>query len=519
MTDPLPNQFRRHLATEQNETEHAPRKFSIRAIIALILLMIVAALLGLFVFSQTSMRLDEAQSLFQVSRPVPGLLNLVGQDVHVPGYHLLLHYWLVLFGNMGDRIVIARYMSLVFFIALIPAIYILVRQVFDRRVAMFAAILVSISPFLQWYGSEARMYAMLALITVLHQIVFIKLYRKGYAVHWVWFVVTAILGLYTHYFFTFVLLTEALFYFMYRKKFLPGSFIKFVISAILAISALAPWLVYVRSLGLASNTQPYLPVPSSGDLFNTYAQFIFGFQGDYLNTVIIATWPIIVLFAFWALRKNRRITPELMFFVLAAILPVVGAFVISILIKPFFLSRYLVVSLPALFILIAWFISIYPPIVRRIVQSGLLALTIILLCVEILNPNTPVKEDYKQAVAYLDKNATSRDAIVATAPFTIYPIEYYYNDGPAKLTTQPIWDRFEQGSVPAFDESKLEKETKDNVAAYQYAWLVLSYDQGYNDKILKYYDTHYQRVTTEQFSPGLVVYQYKLSYAPQLKIE
>ena len=510
-------EFSRHIIPD-GETKRGERKYSIRAAILLVALMIIATLLGVLVFTHTSMRLDEAQSLFQVSRDIPGLMNLVGQDVHVPGYHLLLHYWLILFGNLGDQIIVARYLSLVFLVALIPSIYILVRQVFNRRVAMLAAILVSISPFLQWYGSEARMYSMLALITVLHQIVFLKVFRKGHAAHWVWFVVTAIIGLYTHYFFGFVLVTEALFYFIYRKRFLPGSLSKFIIAAVLSLSALAPWLLFVKSLGLASNTQPYLPVPSSGDLFNTYAQFIFGFQVDYLNTIIISLWPGIVILAFWALRKNHRLTPELFFFMLAAVLPVLAAFIISILVKPFFLSRYLVVSLPAMFILLSWFLSIYPKIIRRVMQTGLIVVTVALLVIEIISPNTPVKEDYKQAVSYLYANASSQDVIVASAPFTIYPIEYYYNNGPSKLTTQPIWNRFGQGSVPAFDANKLPAETQANVASYQHAWLVLSYDQGYNAKILKYYDGHYQRLNMKKFSQGLIVYEYKLRYDPGISI-
>lgn len=502
------------------------RKYSFAAAVILALLMAVAGALGLLVFTHTSLRLDEAQSLFQVSRDIPGLLNQVGQDVHVPGYHILLHFWLQLLDGTpvdtvlagGQQIVLARYMSLVFFVALIPSIYLLARQVFNRRVGIFAAVLIAISPFMGWYGSEARMYSMLALITVLHQLVFLKVMRKGHAAHWVWFVVTGIIGIYTHYFFSFVLLTEAVFFLFYRRRFLPGSFAKFVVSAVLVLGAIAPWLVYVKSLGLASNTQPYLPVPSSGDLFNTYAQFIFGFQTDYLNTIIVALWPALVLFAFWALRRNHRTSPELFFFLLAAVLPVAGAFIISILIKPFFLSRYLVVSLPALFILISWFLSNYGAIVRRIVQLGLIALTLVLLAVEIISPNTPVKEDYKQAVGYLSAHASSQDVIVASAPFTIYPIEYYYGNGPAKLTTQPIWNRFEQGSVPAFDASQLAAQTKENVGSYQHAWLILSYDQGYNDKILKYYDGHYERLTAKTFSKGLTVYEYRVRYDPELKL-
>jgi uncharacterized membrane protein len=444
------------------------------------------------------------------------MLYLIAQDVHVPLYHTLLHYWQVFFGN---DIYTARLMSVVFFLATIPAVYLLGSYVYKRRVGLFAALLVTISPFINWYGSEARMYSMLAFFTVIHQFAFIKLFREGKPSHWVWFTVTAILGIYTHYFFAFVLLTEAIFFLMYSKKFAPKKALrKFVISAAVVVGSLLPWLYYVYTLGSASNTKPNLSEPTSIDLFNTYAQFIFGFQSDTFNTVIISLWPIIVLLAFFGLQKTNKVSKETIFFITAAVAPVIVAFIISVTVRPFYQSRYLIVALPALFIFISWAISIYPKKISIILRSLLVLAISGLFIVQIVNRDTPVKEDYQQAVGYLNEKATSQDVIVLSAPFTIYPTEYYYEGG-AKVTTQPIWNRFEQGSVPAFDPSKLENEVEKNTGSYQTAWLMLSYDQGYNDKIKKYYDTHFTQLTKKEFSKNLWVYSYKIRYDPSISIE
>lgn len=478
-------------------------------------MMAFATYIGVTIFAQTSMRLDEAQSLFQTNRDMAGVLNLVAQDVHVPLYHTLLHYWQILLGN---DIFTARMMSLVFFVLLIPAVFTLTTYVYKRSVGLFAALLVTISPFLSWYGSEARMYSLLALLTVLHQFAFIKIFREGKSIHWVWFTLTAVLGIYTHYFFAFVILCEAVFFLLYRHDFAAKkAFRKFLLSGVIVVLALAPWLYYVLQLGAASNTQPNLGEPTSVDLFNTYSQFIFGFQVDSLNTIIVSLWPVVVLLAFFALQRNKKISKETIFFVLAATVPVIAAFVVSITVRPFYQSRYLIAALPALLIVIAWLVSIYPRLIAVLLRIAIVALTLWLFMVQAISPETPVKEDYRGAINYLNENTSLQDVIIVSAPFTIYPTEYYY-EGTAKVTTQPIWNRFEQGSVPGFDPSRLAEEVKQNTESYQTAWLMLSFDQGYNDEIRKYYDRNFERTSAREFSKELWVYSYKIRYDEPISI-
>lgn len=488
------------------------------AVYGLLLLMVAfAVFFSLNVFAQTSLRLDEAQSLFQVNRDIPGMLNLVAQDVHVPGYHTLLHFWMIIF---GQGIFVARLLSLVFFVGTILMTYVLASYALGRRsIGLFAALLITISPFMNWYGSEARMYTMLSFATVLHVYFLIKIMRESTPNRWILWTLTAVFGLYTHYFFVFVLLSEFIAIIMLRKKFAGRhQFKKFIVAGAIAGLSLLPWVLYVYSLGFASNTQPALTEPSAGDLFDTYAQFIFGFQVPAVNTLIVSLWPVMVLLAFFALQISKKKIPhEITIFVLLATIPVLSAFIISVTVKPFFLSRYLIVSLPPLFIFIAWILTRYRRSIARVVSVLLVIGIGLLFTVQVLSPNTPVKEDYRDAVQYLETNAGPSDVIVLSAPFTIYPVEYYYH-GQSKLTTQPIWNRFESGSVPAYDPSKVAEETKENVDSYQHAWLMLSYDQGYNEKLKDYYDAHYERIAEKKFSPGLSVYEYRLRYDKPLSL-
>lgn len=493
---------------------------AVRRVMSYLFLLLMAGFaifFGLTVFGQSSIRLDEAQSLFQTNRDIPGILYLVAQDVHVPLYHTLLYFWQLLF---GQDIFVARLLSLVFFVAAIIMTYVTATYAFGRRsIGLFAALLVTLSPFMNWYGMEARMYTMLAFIAVAHTYLFLRVMRTPHAGYWILWVVVAILGLYTHYFFAFVLLPELVAAIMLRKKAAGQRFlIKFIVAGAVAGMALLPWLLYVFSLGFASNTQPALSQPSPGDLFDTYAQFIFGFQTPVVNTLIVSLWPIVVLLGFFALqRSDKKIPSTVIVFGLLATLPIIAAFIISVTIRPFYVSRYLIVALPALLIFIAWFLTRYRRSVAVTIRVLLVALMGVLFTLQAVSPNTPVKEDYRQAVSYLTERAGVSDVIVLSAPFTIYPIEYYYK-GAAKLTTQPVWNRFASGSVPAYDAAKVEAETEQNVASYQTAWLVLSYDQGYNDDLKQYYDSRYEQRSERRISPGLVVYEYKIRYDTPLTL-
>ena len=479
-----------------------------RTMLVLAALMACSTAFSALLLTQQSLRLDEAQSLWQTSHSFGRMYQLVAQDVHVPGYHTVLKLWIAVFGH---GVATTRALSLVLFVLTIPAVYALGRRVFDERDSLFAAALVALSPFLTWYGNEIRMYAALALVVVLNQLCFLRIFQRAARANWTFYALTAVVGIYTHYFFWLTLLTQGVFYLVNRRRFARGSFLRLATVAGLLLVALAPWLLFVRSQGGSGGNQPLLLAPTSVDLFNTFSQFFAGFQDNFINTLLVAMWPMVVLLSLLALQKTRRVPPEIGYFLLMGLLPVLAAFTVAITVRPVYVTRYLIVALPSLLLFLTWLLTVYGRRTALLLRSVLLLGLVAASLQQALSPATPVKEDYRAASDYLASAAAPQDIVVISPPFTSYPFDYYWN-GAAALTTLPAWNRVEAGAAPAFDAAKLPEQAAALKVGHHDAWLVLSYDQGYQDTVVQYFDATFQRLEARPLSAGLIVYHYRLRY-------
>jgi mannosyltransferase len=472
-------------------------------------LMIIVCAISFFFLSHESLRLDESQSLWQTSHSVRGLLHILALDVHVPLYHTILHFWEVLFGN---GVMAARMLSLIFFLLGIPTLYMLAMRAYENRgIALFATTLFALSPFMNWYGNEIRMYTLFVLLSMLSHYFFLGIYKRGDTYSYVMHAFVSLLGIFTHYFFFFILFVQLAFYFLQRKFFPRETFRRFLITAGVLAVCFSPWIYYVWSLGSASTERPLLPVPNSVNVFNAIAEFFIGFQQDYLNSIIISSWPLSVLVLFFALRKYNKISKESWYFLFSAFIPLILVFLISIIGQPFYTSRYLIFIAPMLYLVASAVIFSYAQNVSRIFRAVILIVMIGTLGSQLLSAQIPVKENYREATAYINSNAAGDDVVIISAPFTVYPIEYYYNS-PAILKTIPEWDRNLIGGIPPFNIDTFPEDLQKETEGYRNLWVVLSFDQGYEKDIHNYLETHYRLLYEKTYSRGLTVYKYQLRY-------
>ncbi|HEX8227147.1 MAG TPA: glycosyltransferase family 39 protein [Candidatus Saccharimonadales bacterium] len=455
-----------------------------------------------------SIRLDEAQSLWQTSHSLRGTLKVIAQDVHVPLYHILLHHWQIIFGQSIET---ARMLSLLFFILSIPVVYLLARRILSVNWSLLVVLLFSFSPFMNWYANEARMYTLLVFVTLLNQLYFTKIVQTKGRKGWLGYLLSASVGIYSHYFFMFSLLSQAIYVLLTRKRYVKRTLLKFTAVAATLAALFIPWFLYFRSLGSASNTSPNLQTPSSIDFFNVYSQFMFGFQTDVLNTIFVSLWPILVLVALLSVNKGQRFEPKVIYMLTAAILPVVLAFIISATVTPFFVSRYMIACLAPLLILLVWLVSHY----KRPLYTSIVILLVLVTGLtswrQYTSAETPVKEDFKTAAADIGRDARASDIVVLSAPFSVYPFNYYY-DGDAKVTTLPLWDRTVPGPLPAFDKGKLDAQAKQLNDNHQYVYLLLSSDQGYQEDIFQYYEQRFENTASYRYSPDLELQVYRVGY-------
>lgn len=472
------------------------------------MLMLIAVALSAVFFIHQSLRLDEAQSLWQTSHTLERIIQIIGKDVHVPLYHIALHAWQILFGN---GVIVGRIFSLIFFLASIPMLFLVGRRMHGAHVGMYAALLFTISPFMNWYANEIRMYTLFVFLTLLNTYFFIGVFRKGDARSWMWFTITALLGIYCHYFFFLVLFTDLLFFILEREAFPAESFKKFVVSGGVLFVGFLPWITNVVLLGLPTETQPYLEPPTSINLFNTFSQFVFGFQTDHVNTAFLSLWPLTVLLGFLALRKGRDISPLVIYAMLLFLVPNLAAFLVSVAFKPVYVTRYLIFTLPAMYLLLGWLFYRYQPFLSKILRYGLVVVMGVTLIVEAVSASTPVKENYREVTEFLETHAQSSDVIVVSAPFTIYPLLYYYR-GPLVIETFPRWNPYLSSPIPAYSEEQIARDIEIIRQNRSNMWVLLSYDQGYEEDLRIYLDSHLERTFMQQFAPGMTLYRYKLRY-------
>jgi 4-amino-4-deoxy-L-arabinose transferase-like glycosyltransferase len=112
-----------------------------------------------------SLWLDEATSITQAHMSFSGMWNsLRSSDVQPPLHDTLL--WLI---NhvVGDSELAMRSPSLLAGTLLIPVVYAIGHDLWDRRTGLIAAVLTTVAPFAIWYSQEARMYAVFMLLTSL----------------------------------------------------------------------------------------------------------------------------------------------------------------------------------------------------------------------------------------------------------------------------------------------------------------------------------------------------------------
>ena len=112
--------------------------------------------------------IDEAIAVGIASHEPGEIPELLRQDGSPPLYYLLLHAWM---GLVGSSEAAARSLSLVFAAAAIPVAW---WAAGGRRAGAIAAGVVAVCPFLTYYAQEARMYTLVAVLSLVATVAFVR---------------------------------------------------------------------------------------------------------------------------------------------------------------------------------------------------------------------------------------------------------------------------------------------------------------------------------------------------------
>ncbi len=122
----------------------------------------VATGLVLRFWTRSELWLDEALAVNIAHLPMSQLHEALKEDGAPPLYYVLLHYWMVLFGTSNDAV---RALSGVLSVLTLPVAWVAGKRFGGRSAAWAVLLLLATSPFAIYYGTEARMYALVMFLT------------------------------------------------------------------------------------------------------------------------------------------------------------------------------------------------------------------------------------------------------------------------------------------------------------------------------------------------------------------
>jgi 4-amino-4-deoxy-L-arabinose transferase-like glycosyltransferase len=152
------------LGSSGDDPEGRPFPRWIRIVLAVLFGLALAFALVLRFWTRSDLWLDEALTVNISAQPIAKIPDFLRRDGAPPLFYVLLHFWMGLFGHSDLAV---RSLSGVIGVITLPVTWIAGRRLGGRTVAWAALAFVATSPFAVYYDTEARMYALVALLAVL----------------------------------------------------------------------------------------------------------------------------------------------------------------------------------------------------------------------------------------------------------------------------------------------------------------------------------------------------------------
>jgi 4-amino-4-deoxy-L-arabinose transferase-like glycosyltransferase len=183
------------------------------------LIVVVAAGIVLRFWTRSALWLDEALTVDIAKLPLHKLHGALRQDGAPPLYYVLLHLWMKLFGSSDLGV---RSLSGVISVITLPVAW-LAGRTYERQSAWGLLALVASAPFAIYYGTEARMYSLVMLLTALGFLALVRAMRTPRPGNLVALAVVIAALLYTQYWALYLVATLAVWMLWQGRKGQPDA--------------------------------------------------------------------------------------------------------------------------------------------------------------------------------------------------------------------------------------------------------------------------------------------------------
>ncbi len=321
-------------------------KFKISFIIVYIILAVLIVILG---FGE-NIWLDESFSMHMMDHTLGEIINFTASDVHPPLYYFILKFFVLIAGN---HMLVLRFASIIPFLVMILIVGLFTSKEINPKSGILSMVIMCAAPSILIYSTEIRMYSWCQLLVVCSVIISYKLVRKDNTILWVLFSIVNALAAYIHYFagMAVIIVTICLIINIFISKVdVKKRSLKWLIANIVTVILYIPWLTVFFSQ-LESVKEDYWIEEFTFSDLGEYAKFVFGeFPG-----VFAIIYAIIVCAAIILLIVRRKKIKTFQFAMLNLVLffvYILGGILLSVIITPVFIQRYIAVVLPCLWLFV-----------------------------------------------------------------------------------------------------------------------------------------------------------------------
>jgi mannosyltransferase len=280
-------------------------------------------------------------------------------------YYILLRGWL--FFAHSDATI--RALSAIASTAAVIAIYFLGKKLFDRNTGATAAILLALNVFHIRYAQEARSYALLSLALVLATWCFVSAVESESQNKWALYAIVSAAAVYLHFFAVLAIGAHFLSAIIWKR---PIPWRNIFVSAVLFALLVLPVAAFLHA-NSQNHQLDWVKFPTGREFYG----FLLLFTGQAGIIMLCISLAIAAAVIAQLIVQSRKQNDSQKSFPLGVItlwlfLPTIATLAIS-LAHPIFVPRYMTVSLPALALVLARGISMFPTKWRALLLVILLA--------------------------------------------------------------------------------------------------------------------------------------------------
>jgi len=472
--------------------------------------LIVYSAVLLYLCKVLNIWLDEAYTLDTTARPLSEVISQsYSFESQPPVYFILLSLW----RKISADVFFARLFSLLSIGLAAYFFYKLIRLLSAVEGSKWLVLLFLLNPFIVWAGLEIRLYAFLLLLSTILIYLFLAYYIKGKNKYLYFFLLTSLVGLYTQYFFAFLIaaLVFALLVFKGWKAFFRISL--YLVPVVLLF---LPNLMFMGDqLGMVqSQKAEFSAVQRIGIVLHSPQNVTFAM--DSLPFQRIIRLGILFLFVAFlgyaylqAYKKNRN--EKTTYFELINFSIVAGITLVAILAALIAVTgidhqdRYLTIAVP-FFILLFSLFGMHSFLQSRIMYT---VLALYFAGILLYNYSSPVKQyDYKAVAKFVDVHEKPNEPILFYHSVLSLPFSYYYT-GKNLIVPLPHEVHYDTSYMNNIKDTVELNQSIKNIKSTSTSYLLISdlnedkYKDNENRKMVNdYFNLHY-RVTFDTLYFGL----------------